>query len=125
MRALAAAIALGVLCTSLPAQAHFGPEEVVDQSWHEWADRQWSVSGGRCCNPGDAHLYKGAYRYEYDANGQIEAVILLLEDGQEIPIPKRRFVDVKPGDPNPTGHPVIWFHEISEAYCWASPGPLA
>ena len=122
MRLLAVAIALGVLCPLVPVQAHF--VDPVPDGWNDWAMRQWSLAGFRCCNPSVVYLYKGAYRYVYDANGRIIGVTLLLDTGEEIHVPRQRFVDIKPGDPNPTGHSVIWNFAIQDILCWTPPGPL-
>ena len=119
MRTLATVAALAVLSASWPAQAHFGPPDNIDMSWDEWAGRQSSKRGGHCCSYTHARLFKG--RYEFDAEGNITA---FFEDGQIAIIPMDRVVDIKPGDPNPTGWPVIWFDQVDMVYCFTGPGPL-
>lgn len=110
---------LSVLAT--PVLAHF--KEPVPPGWDAWAMRQWSVGGGRCCDKSDAWLYEGAWRYWYQGD-EIGGVILELEDGTEAFVAKRRFVDIKPDDPNPTGSPVIWYHSLSDVYCFTPSGAL-
>lgn len=120
-----ASVALAILSASapVPAFAHF--TEPVPDGWNDWATRQFSIGGDRCCDPSDVFLYKGAWRYEYDGD-RITGATLTLDTGEEIHVPQRRFVDRERGvdDINPTGSAVIWYRQIDNLYCFDPPGTL-
>ena len=127
MKPLLAVLALAVVATAIPAQAHF--KEPVPLGWDEWANRQWSVGGNRCCDPTDVWLFSGEWRYEFETGGTaIVGVTLVFDGGREIYVPKSRFVDrtLNDGDDiNPTGNAVVWYKDIENIYCFDPPGPLA
>jgi hypothetical protein len=123
MKALPAVLMLAVLSQGTPATAHF--DEPVPQGWAEWAMRQYSQGGNRCCDATDAHLFRGRYEIHRRASdGRPDGATLYLDDGRQIDVPQNRMLRVNPDDINPTGYPVWWYVDDTNTWCFGTPGPL-
>jgi hypothetical protein len=124
MRTVASgAVALSILASIVPAQAHF-MWLAADDPINEWLGRQYSVEGSFCCSKADAYFYDGGYTINADGS-----VTIPLDGGGELTIEAGKRVKPKVDafghqtDPNPTGGAVWWHGPDGSTYCWAD-GPL-
>jgi hypothetical protein len=101
VRAIVASIA-GVFL-ALTASAH-DPEG----RWDDWFVLQRNMRGGSCCNVSHAHYLKDEDWRNGDRHYQVRI--------------KDRWYDIedwqmlKPADPNPTGHAVLWYNDIGGTF---------
>lgn len=76
----------GVVCSVMPAQAHF--PEPSPPGWNNWAENQWNYGGFRCCNRTDVYLFEG--RWERNPDG---GVTIWFEDGESRILGRDKMID--------------------------------
>ena len=113
------ASAIGCLVGSIPALADPPPGVTVDPELHAWFERQKNQFGGSCCELSDGHIIED--EDVRTTNGYYEVKI----EGEWHRIKPHAMRKNALEDPNPTGHPIVWYRKFEQnehglsIYCFA------
>lgn len=109
-------VAFGLLGVLAIARVRAEPPAGADMTLHAWFERQHNLNGGWCCDIADGHVLEDedtriiGGQFEVSINGAWRKIAPWMM--------RQSAFD----DPNPTGHPIVWYMG-SAIYCFA-PGTM-